>query len=355
MIYGVIYLLINRITGKMYVGQTVNLKRRIRQHKHGDQYIDKAIQHYKWENFTLTVLEECETKEQLNEREIFWIAFFDCRTPKGYNCTDGGDGAWVYTSEALVKFSVSHRDETPYKNLISEMDKRQLTYTSLAKLMNLSQPALSMKLNDKLPWMEADIAKLVEIFELPAEYLLARDDGKLPLTPALRSGENNYFFGMHHSDENRMKFSENNRADTPYKNLLGEMVKRCISYRNLAVFLDISQVNISRKMRGERNFTRKDIAKLVEIFGLSAEYLLERDDGVIMPLSNRGKTIFKNLLNELQKRKMTYTELGELLGLSHQSISEKMSGKKRFTEAQWKKISEILGKPVEYLMARTND
>ena len=205
MIYGVIYLLINRINGKMYVGQTKNLKRRIWQHKHGNQYIDKAIQHYKWENFTLIILEECETKEQLNEREIFWIAFFNCKDPNGYNQTDGGDGGWSYTTEALVKFSVSHRDETPYKNLIAEMDKRQLTYTSLSKLMGFAQSALSMKLRDGLPWMESDIAKLVEIFGLPAEYLLARDDGKLPLTPASRSGENNYFSGMHHSEENRME------------------------------------------------------------------------------------------------------------------------------------------------------
>ena len=44
------------------------------------------------ENFTVEVIEECETQEQLNEREIFWIAHFDCMAPKGYNCTSGGEG-----------------------------------------------------------------------------------------------------------------------------------------------------------------------------------------------------------------------------------------------------------------------
>jgi len=29
-----------------------------------------------------------------------------------------------------------------------------------------------------------------------------------------------------------------------------------------------------------------------------------------------------------------------------------MSGKKKFTDAQWQKLSEILGKPAEYLMQR---
>ena len=392
--YGVIYLLINLVNGKMYVGQTNNLSRRIWQHKNGDQYVDKAIQKYGWENFAVKILEECETREQLNEREIFWIAFFNCKVPNGYNYTDGGQGATEqfgeknhfynqhhtdetkailrqkqrerilrgetpaflghhHTEESKAQLSVSHRDESPYKNLISEMDSRQLTYTSLAELMGLSQGALSMKLHDKLPLTESDIAKLVEIFERPAEYLLARDDGKLPVTPALRGGENNPFYGRHHSGETRMIFSANNRDESPYKNLLAEMDKRCISYTNLAVLLGISQVNISRKMRGERSFTRKDIAKLVEIFGLPAEYLLERDDGVIMPLSNRGKTPYKNLLNEIQKRKMTYTELGELLGYpSHKSISEKMQGRKNFTAKDIAKLVEIFGLPAEYLMAR---
>ena len=109
-------------------------------------------------------------------------------------------------------------------------------------------------------------------------------------------------------------------------------------------------------MRGERNFTRKDIAKLVEIFGLPAEYLLARDDGVVVTTSNRGKTLYKNLFNEMQKRKMTYTELGKLLGyFSHQSISDKMQGRRKFTAEDIAKLVEIFGLPAEYLMARTDD
>ncbi|MBR0261502.1 MAG: hypothetical protein IJQ85_06870 [Selenomonadaceae bacterium] len=36
--------------------------------------------------------------------------------------------------------------------------------------------------------------------------------------------------------------------------------------------------NLSRKMRGKIKFTAKDIAKLVEIFGKPAEYLMARAD-----------------------------------------------------------------------------
>ena len=111
MVYGVIYLITNLLNGKKYVGQTTNLKRRIRQHKRGDLCIDKAIQKYGWENFTLEVLEECESPEQLHEREIFWIAHFNCMSPNGYNLTEGGSSTWICSSETHDKMSTSKTGE----------------------------------------------------------------------------------------------------------------------------------------------------------------------------------------------------------------------------------------------------
>ncbi len=40
----------------------------------------------------------------------------------------------------------------------------------------------------------------------------------------------------------------------------------------------LSLMSVSLKMREKYNFTVKDIAKLVEIFGKPAEYLMQRDD-----------------------------------------------------------------------------
>ena len=56
------------------------------------------------ENFSCEVIEECETREQLNEREIFWIVYFNCKSPNGYNCTDGGEGGKL-CAEAIAKIS----------------------------------------------------------------------------------------------------------------------------------------------------------------------------------------------------------------------------------------------------------
>ncbi len=111
MIVGMIYLITCLINGKKYVGQTTQpLKKRITQHKRGTLYIDKAIQKYGWKNFTVQVLEECETQEQLNEREIFWIAALNSKVPNGYNITNGGEGnlGWKHTPESIAKMVVSH-------------------------------------------------------------------------------------------------------------------------------------------------------------------------------------------------------------------------------------------------------
>ena len=51
----------------------------------------RAIKKYGIENFDFEVIEEC-SKEQLNDKEIYWISYYDsCNLDKGYNLTKGGD------------------------------------------------------------------------------------------------------------------------------------------------------------------------------------------------------------------------------------------------------------------------
>ena len=140
-----------------------------------------------------------------------------------------------------------------------------------------------------------------------------------------------------------------------------ELEKRQLTYSKLEKLLGL--VNVSEKMRGEKNFTVAQVAKLVEIFGLSVDYLMMRDEGLSAILSKaeksanlskacRSESPYKNLLCEMDKRKITYRTLGELMVLSHNSISLKMLGKVKFSERDTAKLVEISGKPADYLMAR---
>ena len=87
-----IYKVTNKINGKVYIGQSVDIGRRWREHMTAkdDIYFHKAIQKYGVENFEWEVIEQCKKKD-LDEREIYWIEYYDSFN-KGYNCTKGGDG-----------------------------------------------------------------------------------------------------------------------------------------------------------------------------------------------------------------------------------------------------------------------
>lgn len=76
----------------------------------------------------------------------------------------------------VQRIFVARRAETPFKNLLAEIDKRQFNYSSLAKLMGMSRKSISLKMCGKVKFSAKDIAKLVEIFDKPAEYLMQRDD-----------------------------------------------------------------------------------------------------------------------------------------------------------------------------------
>ena len=106
MVYGVIYVITNLLTGMKYVGQTTrSVKERFGEHMKSDFLIGRAIRHYGVENFMVEVIEECATPEQLNERERFWIAFFNCMAPNGYNLTDGGKQGALPSAESRKKMS----------------------------------------------------------------------------------------------------------------------------------------------------------------------------------------------------------------------------------------------------------
>ena len=77
----VVYMIRRKITGKMYIGKTTRkLRERIWQHVYYNRspsksYIDNAIGEHGFDEFEVLVVEECTSKEELNEREKYWIKF----------------------------------------------------------------------------------------------------------------------------------------------------------------------------------------------------------------------------------------------------------------------------------------
>ena len=76
--------------GKSYIGQSNDIERRFNEHiAKNDIPIDMAISKYGSKAFKFEVLEECELNK-LDEREIYWIEYYNTFKGFGYNCNPGG-------------------------------------------------------------------------------------------------------------------------------------------------------------------------------------------------------------------------------------------------------------------------
>lgn len=93
-----IYKITNKINGQSYIGLSVDIEERWYKHKTNYKNVDnkeyektlyRAFRKYGLNNFTFEVIEECE-KEDLPNREIFWISFYNTYAD-GYNETPGGE------------------------------------------------------------------------------------------------------------------------------------------------------------------------------------------------------------------------------------------------------------------------
>ena len=91
-----IYKITNKINGHSYIGQSVHIEKRMREHKlkynwerEKNKTLYQAFQKYGIENFSFEIIEECEANI-LNIREQFWIAHYNTYN-NGYNMTCGGE------------------------------------------------------------------------------------------------------------------------------------------------------------------------------------------------------------------------------------------------------------------------
>lgn len=90
--YGYIYLITNRVNGKIYVGQHKYDKIELDPNYHGSGVkLQNAYNKHGIDKFDTTLIDTADTLEELNQKETFYIDVLDCRNPDvGYNIAEGG-------------------------------------------------------------------------------------------------------------------------------------------------------------------------------------------------------------------------------------------------------------------------
>jgi len=126
--------------GKVYIGQTINLKRRKYRYSkldcRGQTRLYESIKKYGWDNFIFEIIEIIEEVEvdKMEEREIYWIDFFQSNLCKykegnGLNLTDGGGGFIGYVTSEETKKKISEALKGNKKLILSNTGKKHTEET----------------------------------------------------------------------------------------------------------------------------------------------------------------------------------------------------------------------------------
>jgi group I intron endonuclease len=120
----IIYKITNLITGKFYIGKSI--------YNNSDYFgsgkiLKQSIKKYGRENFIKEIIDTADNLNQLNEKEIFWINYYQSQNNDiGYNITKGGEGGDVYTNNP-------NKEEIREKNIESAKKRKNFKHSEETK------------------------------------------------------------------------------------------------------------------------------------------------------------------------------------------------------------------------------
>lgn len=110
----IVYSLLNTINGKRYVGITTRtVMRRVHNHMSSKSVIGLALIKYGKASFKMEVIDHADTVSELSEKEQYWIKYFNCTVPLGYNMTSGGTSGFKPSEELSRKLSAAKMGHPP--------------------------------------------------------------------------------------------------------------------------------------------------------------------------------------------------------------------------------------------------
>ena len=218
-----IYLWVNLIDNKKYVGQAQNFYKRMYDYKvkRANKHLLNAIDKYGIDNFNIYVLEKIKDIKDLDKREQYWMDYYRCyEQDKGYNICRFASTTRGY----------HHTEET--RKLLSKIRKE-----NPVSLKGENNPMYGKHHTEE--WRNNHSKWLKEKWEKDEEYRKFWHDKM--------SGENNYFhgksfsgennpmYGKHHTEETKKKISDANKGK-----YYGKTVK-VICVETKQIFESISQ------------------------------------------------------------------------------------------------------------------
>lgn len=129
-----IYKITNTINNKVYIGLSNNIEERWKTHKKRykiktdkeyEKHLYRAFRKYGLDAFTFEIIEIC-SKEQLPNREIYWISYYNSYA-NGYNETPGGEIICV-GGEKHPNHKLTEQDVRCIRNYYNNKARRKDVY-----------------------------------------------------------------------------------------------------------------------------------------------------------------------------------------------------------------------------------
>lgn len=143
---GKIYIITNSINDKKYIGQTresltKRFNRHCRNYRDQEGSIDYDILLYEKDFFKIDLIEEVPI-EELDEREKYWIKYYDSYK-NGYNRTIGGSRGGLYTQEELQNAIEMYYQNFPLKEIKNKIGISRSTITKYINNNNLPKKKIT--------------------------------------------------------------------------------------------------------------------------------------------------------------------------------------------------------------------
>ena len=216
--YNCIYMYINKINNKKYVGQAKNFNKRHKQHirqssnkNNKNQYnlpFHNAIRKYGIENFKIVILKEnLQTQCLMNLYECYYIKKYNTlvNNKHGYNLSNGGSNGNVFagkTEKELIEWKQKISKANSGRKL-SEETKKKISEINKNKIVSKETRNKISKAN-KGKMLSQETKK--KISEKNKGRIISEEIKKEMSNQ--RKGEGNSFYGKHHTEQTKRKLRE---------------------------------------------------------------------------------------------------------------------------------------------------
>lgn len=262
--YGYVYITENLINHKRYIGQHKS-ESLDESYKGSGTLIQRAFEKYGWDNFQTEILEWCQSREELNAREKYWISYYNAvNSPDFYNILSGGEGV---SSEDVMgeknpRWGVSLSDEIKAKISIANRG-RKLSEDAKKRISEshkgINSPNYGKHLSEDVRRKLSD----AQLGERSAWYGRSHSKDSEEKMRKSQSGKKNYMYGKCHTEESKEKIRQAALRHKPHipKRVVQysadmKELNRFKSVTEAAESVDVSPKQISYVCKGWRRTSR---------------------------------------------------------------------------------------------------